>query len=464
MMNVRSRLALVITFVLALMLARTGVAFALSQGPITPSVEPACTFETCEEADGVPDDVCSIGTTAGGATWVVVTGFGFSLPSSTTSIDGFLVEAKVMTSTGCAPLLQLHAPALVGSTRALATPPTSSACVDSAFRSAGGASDTWGTTLTVDDVNDFDGFGVRVNRCADTGVDAVQMTVFFTIGTPVCGDGYQTGGEECDDGNTESDDGCSATCAIEQTIADKDAQACVNLTNKNSVKLVATVGKLATTCVTAASKADEPDPDGCLANDAKGTVAKAAGKLTADDAKHCAGGAPFGYTSAATAIAASDAGMRALVHDVYGPTLMGVIGTATAGKCQVAVLSSLQKILKVKTGLFLTCKKNGLKSKTQPFGSSADLATCFDQLINDTAGKIAKAVTSLQETVEKKCATVPVATAFPGTCSGAGDAAALAACIDRRVECRTCQIFNGVDGLARNCDLVDDGMANASCS
>ncbi len=463
MMDIRRpRIALVIA--LALILARTAAALALSQGATLSSLEPACTFgTTCEEADGQPDDVCSIGANIG--EWVAVTGFGFNLPPSTTSIDGFLVESKVMTSNGCAPLLQLHAPALVGETRTLATPPTSTSCADSAFRSAGGANDTWGTSLTVADVNDFMGFGVRVNRCtaSTTGVDAVQMTVFFTIGTPVCGDGYQTGGEGCDDGNTDPGDGCSATCEIEQAI-DKEGQGCVNVTNKNSVKLVATVGKLATTCVTAASKGDEPDPEACLANDAKGDVAKAATKLGADDAKHCTGGAPFGHTSAATAVAVSDTGMRTLVHDVYGPTLTGVIGTAAAGKCQVAVLTNLQKILKVKTTLFLTCKKNGLKAKTQPFLSSADLETCFDQLIDDAAGKIAKAVTSLQETVEKKCATIPLATAFPGACSGAGNAAALAACIDRQVECRTCQIFNGVDGLARNCDLVDDGAANASCS
>ena len=86
---------------------------ALSQGATLSAFEPGCTFSTaCEEADGVPDDVCSIGTNSG--EWVVVTDFGFNLPASTTSIDGYLVEAKVMTSTGCSPLLQLHVPALVG--------------------------------------------------------------------------------------------------------------------------------------------------------------------------------------------------------------------------------------------------------------------------------------------------------------------------------------------------------------
>jgi cysteine-rich repeat protein len=460
--HIRRRIALGVA--LTLTLVTTGSAFALSQGALLSNLEPACTLNTtCEEADGVPDDVCSVGTNNGVPQFVVVTGFGFNLPSSVTSIDGVLVEAKVMTTTGCAPTLQLQAPALAGMTRALATPPTSTLCADSEFRSAGGATDTWGVALAVVDINDYEGFGVRINRCADTGVDAVRMTIFFTIGTPVCGDGYQTGDEQCDDGNTDSGDGCSATCDTEGAL-DKDAQACVNVTNKNAVKLVATVGKLATTCVTAASKGNEPDPDACLANDEKGTVAKAAAKLAGDDAKKCASGAAFGYTSAATAAASSDAGMRALVHDVYGPTLTGVIGTAGVGKCQVAVLSSLQKILKAKTNLFLTCKKNGLKGKPQLFQSSGDLESCFDPLIDDTAGMIAKAVTSLQETVEKKCAAVPFASGFPGTCAGAGDAAALAACIDRRVECRTCQVFNGVDGLARSCDLVDDGTANASCS
>lgn len=37
------------------------------------------------------------------------------------------------------------------------------------------------------------------------------------IEQPVCGDGVLDSGEECDDGNTEDGDGCSATCTIEQT-------------------------------------------------------------------------------------------------------------------------------------------------------------------------------------------------------------------------------------------------------
>ena len=33
---------------------------------------------------------------------------------------------------------------------------------------------------------------------------------------PTCGDGILEAGEVCDDGNRDSDDGCSSTCAIEE--------------------------------------------------------------------------------------------------------------------------------------------------------------------------------------------------------------------------------------------------------
>jgi cysteine-rich repeat protein len=36
---------------------------------------------------------------------------------------------------------------------------------------------------------------------------------------PVCGDGMREGGEECDDGNSASGDGCSSTCQIESVVA-----------------------------------------------------------------------------------------------------------------------------------------------------------------------------------------------------------------------------------------------------
>merc|ERR1712153_119318 len=35
--------------------------------------------------------------------------------------------------------------------------------------------------------------------------------------TPTCGDGVLKGAENCDDGNTADDDGCSAKCLVEES-------------------------------------------------------------------------------------------------------------------------------------------------------------------------------------------------------------------------------------------------------
>jgi cysteine-rich repeat protein len=47
----------------------------------------------------------------------------------------------------------------------------------------------------------------------DAGVDA---QVDAPVDAPRCGDGILTSGEQCDDGNTASGDGCSATCVLER--------------------------------------------------------------------------------------------------------------------------------------------------------------------------------------------------------------------------------------------------------
>ena len=55
----------------------------------------------------------------------------------------------------------------------------------------------------------------------DTGQDNEEMGCQGSTCTPdqdggdVCGDGMQTGQEECDDGNLEAGDGCDAQCREE---------------------------------------------------------------------------------------------------------------------------------------------------------------------------------------------------------------------------------------------------------
>ena len=54
--------------------------------------------------------------------------------------------------------------------------------------------------------------GGEISIPADTGIDATQVDA---EPRPVCGNGIVETGEDCDDGNTASGDGCSASCESE---------------------------------------------------------------------------------------------------------------------------------------------------------------------------------------------------------------------------------------------------------
>ena len=87
------------------------------------------------------------------------------------------------------------------------------------------------------------------------------------------------------------------------------------------------------------------------------------------------------------------------------------------------------------------------------------LEECFDQIIADPRGKIAKTIAKLDKTMDRKCGDYLVA-AFPGTCQGQPE---FVQCVDRLVECRVCKMLNAMDDLSTNCDAFDDGTLNASC-
>ena len=63
------------------------------------------------------------------------------------------------------------------------------------------------------DCTDFDGAAQTVDR-----LDDARPSTDCTAGAfqaEICGDGAITGDEECDDGDTDDDDGCSSVCAVE---------------------------------------------------------------------------------------------------------------------------------------------------------------------------------------------------------------------------------------------------------
>jgi hypothetical protein len=79
----------------------------------------------------------------------------------------------------------------------------------------------------------------------------------------------------------------------------------------------------------------------------------------------------------------------------------------------------------------------------------------------DAQGKIGRKEAAVASTVTKRCGGVALGAAFPG-CAPA-DAPALASCAAAAARCRFCRALNGYDGLAMDCDQLDDGTANGSC-
>jgi len=246
-------------------------------------------------------------------------------------------------------------------------------------------------------------------------------------------------------------------------------QACLNSVNKDGAAVAKEQGKENVACVKGAGKGTLPGTaQTCLTADAKGKVAKRKAKTTADEAKSCGAAPSFGFTGATTVNTAAQQAKVDLVADVYGPSLDAAIITCATSKagcaCQQKVSASLEKLAAVKFATFVSCKKAALKAGAT---TAAALAACVDNagtagsIAADTKGKIAKGVASLSSTIGKAC--TGVVGAFPGDCTALAQPA-LGVCLDTQVECRVCQAINEMDGLFVNCDLFDNGTADASCA
>ena len=79
-------------------------------------------------------------------------------------------------------------------------------------------------------------------------------------------------------------------------------------------------------------------------------------------------------------------------------------------------------------------------------------------MVTDASGKIAKSRAKLAKTISGKCP-APAST-LSGPC---GDAADVSTCLAGKVTCRNCLLLSEAHGLDTDCDLADDGAANASC-
>jgi cysteine-rich repeat protein len=183
---------------------------------------------------------------------------------------------------------------------------------------------------------------------------------------------------------------------------------------------------------------------------------------------HACNGTPptFGPSSVSAHVALAQAAGAGILSDLFGaaPELALSIDPTIAA-CQGTVLKAMEKCEDVRLNLFNKCKKEGLKRGFVT--NEAELqATCLGTGTTQpdpTGGKIAKLCTDgPSASFASRCTGVNVALAFPGC--AAATPAGVAACFDSRIRCRVCNLLNSVDGLARDCDVFDDGNdANQSC-
>lgn len=260
--------------------------------------------------------------------------------------------------------------------------------------------------------------------------------------------------------------------------ATKDQQNCINTNNKNLQKVTSAIAKDIDACIKDHAKGalGTMTPTQCFVADRKGKVSKAKNKTVSGFNGRCVGNdkdgnpklPPFGVSDPNTIIAAAEDKESALIEVLFGSDVAGVLIPEAvdkdASKCQQKVAKTYKKCQDTQLKEFNRCKKNALKAGAN---SALELESC---MLADAGGKIAKAcdqsgasVDKIRKDIDKKCVSkgVDLATAFPG-CDET-DPELLHACMITKLRCETCRAINTADGLARDCDVLDDGVSNGSC-
>ena len=264
----------------------------------------------------------------------------------------------------------------------------------------------------------------------------------------------------------------------------KDQQTCITAMQKAFRRIDKQVGLQAASCMKNHAKGKELSPTPsvdsiveCLADDPRGKIALAAMRADADFSRRCPLPLPsFGPTDLWELSYVGRVSSQGLVTDVWTDDLEAWLpresGDPEGSACQRKVWKAVTKCEQAKVKEFGRCTRQGLRGAAVPglVDSAADLRDlCLGTggaAQPDPKGKIARACSSpkrgLQKAIDKRCQNLSLTALFP-TCGGAASADT-AACLDRRISCRTCMALNAVNGLDRDCELFDDGLANQSCA
>lgn len=268
-----------------------------------------------------------------------------------------------------------------------------------------------------------------------------------------------------------------------------DQQRCLNNLTKAAAGVAKQQGKTDWHCVRDAGggrtdnlgdPGDVLTAQACLTNDVGGKVAKKAQRTSDHDLRDCQGaGAPgFAYLGAAAINAAASAASRDIVAALFGPNLDAAIVSddvdGDGADCQAEVLKGANRIVDDLWRVTRGGIRDGLKGRNRIAGPSPDAPVSsgdgltgevLSQAFDDVKGKIQGEVDRLADKAQTRCAgaTTPLAQLFPGSCTGAGSIANLAACVADVARAHFYASLSGTHGLAIECDLTDDGEADESC-
>jgi agarase len=260
-----------------------------------------------------------------------------------------------------------------------------------------------------------------------------------------------------------------------------EQQRCLRSLNLGFERMAKAQGKEARTCLQdAATGTLTGAMDDCLRADGRAHIERRRTRNATSATTRCDDAQPpdFGAPDVATSNATGVQSQENLLRGVFGPDLDTAIATEATdrdrSKCQQQVYKAVDRCQQMKLKSFQHCIASGLAHGT--IGNASGLAACADSLQTPASPgpvpipypRIARVCGGeqpghIQRRVEKRCVArnVDLTEAFPGC--AAGDAATVAACLDRQVECHVCLALNQVDFLDRNCDAFDDGISNDSC-
>lgn len=264
----------------------------------------------------------------------------------------------------------------------------------------------------------------------------------------------------------------------------RDQQVCITAMQKAFRRLDKQVLLQAAACLRNHAKGKELSPlpsiDSiveCLADDPRGRIAIASMRADAELLRRCPLPLPsFGPTDPWQLSLVGRVSPQGLVTDLWTDDLeawLPVESIDLAGSsCQRKVWKAVTKCEQAKIKEFGRCTRLGLRGAAVPglIDSGAELRDlCLGvgaASQPDPKGKVARACSNpqrgLQKALDKRCANQSLTALFP-TC-GSATSAGTAACLDRRISCRTCLALNAVNGIDRDCELFDDGLANGSCA